>query len=403
MLNSILFVSHEASRTGAPIVLLHFLKWLKQNTNIYFVILLKKDGELRSEFEAIAPTYLYPFPYTPLNGLKGKVIGNWNTYIGLPNYYKNLKKALEAHNIGLIYANSIESGKLLHFLSFLNCRVITHVHELEYAFHFTQKYNDPENFNYLFEYTNHYIAVANVVKKNLVEQHKIKEQVVDIVYEFVPDNITLTSNSSKIKQSLNIPDDAFIVGLSGTMDLRKGFDLLIQLVKEVYSQISTKDIYFIWVGGNFDSEYYFVANMDAERTNVNKFIRLIGPQKDPISYFSCFDIFTLLSREDPFPLVCLENALLSKPIICFEGGGGMPELVEENAGFVVPYLNISSMAQKIIYLKQNPSIRYTFGENAKKKVAHKYITSACAPQILNIIKKVNPGIEQPENAHNQSS
>ena len=57
-------------------------------------------------------------------------------------------------------------------------------------------------------------------------------------------------------------------------------------------------------------------------------------------YFSIFDVFALMFREDPFPLVCLEAALLEKPNLCFARAGGASELVESDSGFVVPYLDL---------------------------------------------------------------
>ncbi|MDJ1482395.1 glycosyltransferase [Cytophagaceae bacterium YF14B1] len=379
----ILFVSHDASRTGAPLVLLHFLKWLKQNTDIAFVILLKRGGELQSEFEALAPTYIYSFPYQPIIGLKGKIIANWNTYIGIPSYYNKLRRIISQHSIGLIYANSVGNGHILNFLSDLKCPVITHIHELAYGIYA----NGEENLKYVLKYTNHYIAVSKAVQNNLLASYTIPEINISLVYEFVPNQTTTDITNNKLRSSLGIPEDAFIVGTSGTMDLRKGFDLFITLANIVHQKADKKDIYFIWIGGNLDNGHYEIVKMDAEKTGIKPFIRIPGAQKNPLDFFVMFDVFVLLSREDPFPLVCLENALLQKPIICFENGGGMPELVENDCGFVVPYLDINSIADKILYLKQNPAIKHTLGKNAQEKVSQRYELSICAPQIVDIIKK----------------
>ena len=46
----LLFISHEASRTGAPIVLLTFLKWLRKNTSHEIRIIMVRGGELSKEF-----------------------------------------------------------------------------------------------------------------------------------------------------------------------------------------------------------------------------------------------------------------------------------------------------------------------------------------------------------------
>ncbi len=53
----VLFIrGHEASRTGALLVLLNFLRWLRGNSDVDFEILLRQGGELLGDFQALAPT-----------------------------------------------------------------------------------------------------------------------------------------------------------------------------------------------------------------------------------------------------------------------------------------------------------------------------------------------------------
>jgi len=104
-------------------------------------------------------------------------------------------------------------------------------------------------------------------------------------------------------------------------------------------------------------------------------------------YYTLFDIFISVSREDPFPLVCMENAALAKPIICFEGSGGMPGFVQDDAGFVVPYLDVDTMADKIHELYQNKTLRQKLGENAKKKMLNNYSMEKSIESIIEIIKR----------------
>ena len=87
-----------------------------------------------------------------------------------------------------------------------------------------------------------------------------------------------------------------------------------------------------------------------ERAGIADSFCWTGEVANPLDYFACFDAFALVSREDPFPLVCLEAALLEKPILCFAGAGGTSELIEEDSGFTVPYLDLNAMADKLLFL-----------------------------------------------------
>jgi glycosyltransferase involved in cell wall biosynthesis len=72
-------------------------------------------------------------------------------------------------------------------------------------------------------------------------------------------------------------------------------------------------------------------------------------------------------------------ARVLKPIICFDKSGGEPEFVEDDCGFIVPYLDLDAMSNRIIQLYQSPDLRQKLGENAKQKVCDRHDISVAAP------------------------
>ncbi|HYP04526.1 MAG TPA: hypothetical protein VER57_08250, partial [Cyanobium sp.] len=53
----ILFVSHLASRTGAPLLLLWLVQWLKANTTHQLGVALMAEGPLEEDFTRICKTW----------------------------------------------------------------------------------------------------------------------------------------------------------------------------------------------------------------------------------------------------------------------------------------------------------------------------------------------------------
>jgi hypothetical protein len=49
MKKSVLFISHDAFRAGATIILINFLRWFKKNTDIPFHVLICNRGEMETE------------------------------------------------------------------------------------------------------------------------------------------------------------------------------------------------------------------------------------------------------------------------------------------------------------------------------------------------------------------
>jgi glycosyltransferase involved in cell wall biosynthesis len=381
MSKQILFISHNATRTGAPILLLHFLRWFKENTEIPFRILLGKGGELESDFTELAPTLIFeqqaPLKNTILHRIKRRFFPQ--------QPYSHLYQWLLGQNIGLIYSNTIVNGHILEVLNYLNCPVVSHAHELEYIIH----YLGIKYFQKTQELTDHFIACSGSVKNNLVEKHHISSADITVIYEFIPiGSLFLDSlNRKLLEKELDFQEETFVVGASGTTDWRKSTDLFIQLAHLVKNKAKDALIKFVWLGVDYQSTDYFAFQQDILKTGLEYDIYLLNAKLNPLDYFSRFDIFVLTSREDPYPLVCLENALLGKPIICFDKAGGEPEFVEDDCGFVVPYLNLNIMADRIIQLYQSPDLRKKLGENARQKVCNRHDINTAAPKILEVINK----------------
>ena len=142
----------------------------------------------------------------------------------------------------------------------------------------------------------------------------------------------------------------------------------------------------MWVGG--------WPKNSKDKLHIDEFVTLhelqsrvffTGEVDNPSDYYAASDVFAMVSREDPFPLVCLLAASVGKPILCFDEAGGMPEFVENDSGYVIPYLDINTMAEKIVNLINNPAELNRLGLCAKRKVQKKYDINPAVERITQII------------------
>jgi len=380
----ILFIGHSAGRTGAPIVLLHLLRWLKVHTNISFQILLREGGELEPEFKALAPVWV-------LNR-KG-IVRKATRCLGLELmadrlYLTSLKRRLQKEEIALIYSNTITNSKVLEFLSDKGTPIICHVHELEswirYGIGLAQ-------FNSLKERVTHYIAASEAVKSNLVQNHGISEERIDVIHEFIPTQLNSAiirpESQSRIRKQLGIPPEALIVGACGSTIWRKGPDLFIQLARTVYQRQPDTRVDFVWVGGENAGPRFGELWHDVSLLGLEKYIHFLGDRPNPLDYFAAFDLFALVSREDPYPLVMLEAASVGKPVVCFDRAGGAKEFVEDDCGFVVPYLDLETMATQVLALCKDTKLRQRLGQRAMQKVRARHDVAHSASKIADIIER----------------
>jgi len=395
----ILFISHDASRTGAPFCLLHLLCWLKLNTDFNFEILLRNPGPLAELFAQLGPVHVYREPVNLYKLIKQfgflRAIKPWlrqhfpslgDTSYETPSFCaEQLLVHVQNYRPSLIYSNTVVNGDLLKLLDSITCPVVSHIHELRNIIDLFGL----DNWNNVRKCTDRFIAASPAVKHNLVENYGVASDVIDVVYEFIPvsDVTQATSPSKSMRRQLQISEDGFVVCGSGLDAWRKGTDLFIRVASEVIKH-SRRPVFFIWVGGWLSEEEKAKHLSMSNQLGISENIHFTGMVGNPLDYFAIADAFALTSREDPFPLACLEAAALGKPILCFANAGGMPDFVENDAGFIVKQEDCGAMATKITYLIDHPDSTTALGMRAQLKVFERHDVDVGARQILEIISQL---------------
>ncbi|HVX25468.1 MAG TPA: glycosyltransferase family 4 protein [Parafilimonas sp.] len=379
--SKILFVSHEATRTGAPIVLLTLLRWLKTNTNIEITILLKQSGELHKEFAEIGETFCWSTGVH--RSFKHDLLSKAWRRITKPNLFVPFPSELEKKCFDVIYLNTaigLEFAPLLK--EKFRCPVIAHIHENAFLLKsFSQNFLCSLNIQHI----ERFIAVSESTKESLVNNYQIPTEKIDVIYEFINiSDITKTPmDVGKLKMSLKINKDEFVVGGCGTAEWRKGIDLFIYTAAFLKRNFPDERIKFVWVG-EVNSFYKQMFAYEIVRFGISDMVIFTGASQNVADYFKCFNVFFLSSREDPFPLVCLEAAALQTPILCFQNAGGMNEFIKAGGGANVEYANIEAVASRVVELKNNKALLKEMAETAQRS-ALCYDVHIVAPSILKTI------------------
>lgn len=386
MTDKILFISHEASRTGAPIMLLNVLRWLRRNQTNSIRIVTGSAGALSSDFAAVGRLD----SVEPNGSLWFRALRRLNLHhYWQLSHLSRLQRDLSNEKFGLVYVNSVASGRILDLLPVGECKVICHVHELSGAI----RQVGVENIVALERRRPLYIAVSHAVKESLVSNFAIPPDRIEVIYGFVPSIPEGPPSPEEARRTLvrelNIPAEAKIVCGCGSIDPRKGTDLFLEVAARVLSDKGAANIHFVWVGGASSK----VAGMRAQVANegLAAHVHFVGPKVNTAPYFAAADVFLLPSREDPFPLVVMEAAFCGVPIVCFLDGGGAPELVGDDAGFCVPNLDVSEMSGRVLELVSSKSLRDQMGNVARRKVEARHTLELGAAKIASCIRDAMPG------------
>jgi len=142
------------------------------------------------------------------------------------------------------------------------------------------------------------------------------------------------------------------------------------------------------MGGEAEGKEAEAFQHDIQRSGLAGRVHHVPECDNPVRIFSTCDAFALVSREEPFGIVNLEAACFECPVLCFADAGGAPEFVEEDAGFVVPYLDVEAMAEKLLVLSQDEALLVQMGKRAAEKVRERHDVNVVAPGILESMQRV---------------
>jgi glycosyltransferase involved in cell wall biosynthesis len=384
----IIFIGHEASRTGAPILLLHLLQWLKRSSGMQFEILLKRGGPLEGDFAALAPTTVLK-----LSRLENLICRIYNR-LGwkIPARFSLSAKAVQyarRRKIGLVYANTVAVAEEVEALSRLALPIVWHIHEMPFVI---QSFDGGQPFRNASRFASAYIVASEGVKRGLVANYSVPAQKIKVTCEFISpagnEIETVKANREAVRKELALPENAFVAGMCGTIGWRKGVDLFITVAKHLATEFPEKVVYLLWIGAPENDVTQKQVEHDVQMAALANRVQFIGVKSESVRYLAALDVFTLFSREDPFPLAMLEAASLGMPTLCFSQSGGGPEFVGADAGVVVEYADTLAAAKALIQLSEQPALRQKMGAAARKKVMDCYTVEIQAPKIAGLIEEL---------------
>lgn len=174
------------------------------------------------------------------------------------------------------------------------------------------------------------------------------------------------------KPDTPVDDSPFIVGSVGYVSRTKGTDVLLRAAEIVIRL--RPDVRFehigharLWGDDAFD---HMIDELAASPT-LRRAVTLVGAASVPEA-LARWRIFVLPSRQEAFPLSSLEAMAAGLPVIVTNVGGLSEQITHLETGVLVPPESPEAIAEWIVRLHDDPSLRARFGEAARKRVRESF-------------------------------
>ena len=155
------------------------------------------------------------------------------------------------------------------------------------------------------------ICISDAEKQSALDKKICREDKLQVIFNGVDIEAYENGIHGTVKRKdLNIPEDAFVVGMVGRISPQKAPDIFIKMAKHVKDNVS--NAHFIIVG-NGDQEAEIKKY--ARDNDFLDSLHITGWVDNPMSYVELFDVACLLSRWEGFGLVLPEYMMARKPIV----------------------------------------------------------------------------------------
>lgn len=368
----ILFVSHNASRTGAPLALLQELDYICNHCqDMTPEVLLLEGGELEPDFRKLCRVHKLWEHDNIFKRIMRRL--NIKRFV-YPYLYMFHKRQFD-----VVYANTVASLEICcQIKKRLFVPLIVHIHEAEALMHmFSIKSEWLLSCDSL-------ITVSTLAQRNLIENYGVPIQ--KIVLQRPVSIWVERYLSGAVQIDPEYSGNEMLIGCFTNGNWYKSTEIIPLLAKTFYDKYPEQRCKFVIIGEMPEIINYHLM-YDIRKMCLEDKVIIYGKVENPMNILSQVDILALPSREESSSLVAQEAGVMMKPIVCFEGATGAEEWIGKGAGVIVPYLDLEKMSDALSSMLQNEDERKQYGMRAREIVTEMCKESSQMRNVVFAIKK----------------
>ena len=229
------------------------------------------------------------------------------------NAIKAIRKLLKKYKPDIVYCHSSKAGALGRIANMgLKNKCVYNPH----GWAFNMRGNKLKKLIYvgiekvLAPFCSTIICISGAEKRSALKYRICGKKKLKVIYNGIDFDEYNMDYHMDTRELLEIPEDAFVVGMVGRISQQKAPDVFIKMAKQVKDEVL--NAHFIIVGnGNQEDE----IRKYAKDNGFSDSLHVTGWVDDPMSYVELFDVACLLSRWEGFGLALPEYMMAGKPIV----------------------------------------------------------------------------------------
>lgn len=214
------------------------------------------------------------------------------------------------------------------------------------------------------------------------KQHLKVDQNIEVIYNFVNEDVYYKKNADYLKQHYQIEDDEkVLIHISNFRKVKRIPDI-IETFYNVRKKIKAK-LMLVGDGPELQTAFELVDHF-----NLNEDVLFLGRQKDISNLLSISDLMLLLSEQESFGLVLLEAMACEVPAIGTNIGGIPEVIVQGETGYLVDLGDVKTAAKKAVDILSDEDRLKQFRTSAFERARTVFHSKTIIKQYMNLYKRL---------------
>lgn len=285
-------------------------------------------------------------------------------------------KELKKNNIDVIH---IHTPALSFIPIILRRKFVKTVHVKDLALSFLDKK------------ASHEIVISRETYDEAIRKFHYKENEITLIFNGVAESFAKTiSNNDKnnFKETKNIPKDKVIIGIVGSVQYRKGHDILLEAISHLRNDLKNQ-VHLIILGEGSETEEIWLKGL-IRKFNLESTISKFGFQ-DPKSYYDIMDIFVLPSRLEGFPLVAIEAMMSNCCVIRSDTEGAYDQIESGVTGLLFKNESIEELTKQLEFAINNEPERIKIAAAGREYALDNFTAEKMTEQTIAVYEKTSQG------------
>jgi len=300
--------------------------------------------------------------------------------------YKKLKDIIKEFQPDIVHTHASKAGTLGRMAAY-KCRVPVIVHTFHgHVFHSyfgktkTVVYKNIER--YLAKKSTKIIAISDIQKSELTQQHKIcdknKVAVVPLGFDLRRFQEDYESKRNDFRTHYLLEEDEIAIGIIGRLVPIKNHTLFLEAINQLLKKTTKKvRVFIIGDGEEKENLTQYCKELKLDFTEFNK-----QKKKATITFTSWvknvdwanagLDIIALSSLNEGTPVSLIEAQAANNPIVTTNVGGVENVVLKDKTGFIVPSENVNAFSEALLKLVENNMLRKQMSEKGWEFVKEKF-------------------------------